>query len=127
MDTLVCGLGYTARFVITLKDEETRQPLLNVYEGTETFDVVIKTAGENVVISADTKAEWCVVTRDPDTRQILTVVANTDGAEDGTVLLTIDDADTETIGVGMHRLSIRLNDGGEPFEAFMSPLKIECR
>ncbi len=122
METLRCGIDSSHRFVIFLRDEKTRTVVANTYNGLETLSVEI---GGAVYLS--TSAQWCVVEADVTTGRITGADVNVAGGAAGTVLLTIDDADLATLGVGTFGLSVYITEGGEPYEAYRATLKVECR
>ena len=111
--TITIGRGYSSAWVVEVRyarnhPTSPNQPVAGVYDGTETLTVVIADDDGAALLLSGTDATWL----DPDA---------------GTITLWIDDADTSPLGPKYRRLSIRLDDGGEPLEAFTARLRVEAR
>jgi hypothetical protein len=125
VDTIEVGYGYSARYVVTLRDGSGRA-VTGVYAGTETLGVVIGIGAGAELPGVLSTAEWAAVTRAADGR-ITSAVANASGGPAGTILLTIDEADIVACGVGTFGLTIELTDAGRVYECYRASLRVKCR
>lgn len=119
------GRGYTREWVIDLKYAWGTQ-ITDVYDGSEVLDLVVCTLTGETETLTDSTVEWAVVTRDARGNP-LSAVAGSGGGEDGTILLHLDDTDTELMEAGPRGISIGLTVGGERLEAFRGTLRVEAR
>jgi hypothetical protein len=107
MQTLRVGRGYTARWVVTLRDERGA-PVADTYLGTEALTLTICDLAGLPVTLLTSSVAWL-------------------DAAVPTVTLTVDNSDTTDMAAGPRGLSIALDDGGEPTEVYRAVLRVEPR
>jgi hypothetical protein len=118
--TLRLTIGTTGRWIVTLRYQDTLQPVLDTYTGNEPLNLQITEGayGEQS-LSSESRAEWRGRLTDR------TVVTGASAAAIAKVTITVDDIDTTALGVGTFGLSVILTDGSEPIEVYHAALVIE--
>jgi hypothetical protein len=107
MQILRVGRGYTARWVVTLRDERG-VPVADTFLGTEALTLTIcDLLGVPLTLNGSSAA-WL-------------------DAAVPTVTLTVDNSDTTDMAAGPRGLSISLDDDGEPTEVYRAVLRVEPR
>lgn len=107
MQHLEVGKGFSAAWTITLRDDDG-QALANTYDGTEALDLVISDLSGGAVALTDSSVVW-------------------DNPLTPTITLTLDDADTASLGPGPRGLSIGLTVGETRVECYRAQLRVLLR
>lgn len=128
METIRVGRGYSTKRRVQLRYEETGDPVLNAYTGTEDLTLVISELGADAAAVTLTACavEWAVFTVD-DRGNITDVTVGAGGGAAGTILLTLDDDDTGDMLPGPRGLTISATVDGEPIEVFRAVLNVGAR
>lgn len=125
MQVLRVGRGYYATWRVQLRyaaDHPTlaRQPVVGVYSGSETLDLVVADDDGDALTLEDSAAEWRGLDGDAE-------VTGAEAAALGLITIEFDDSDSAGLGPRFRRLSVRMVAGGEPVEVLAASLKVEAR